>query len=132
MFSLERNCKQWSILCLFQKQQLVHPNLCSGVALALVVGPLVVAQAATDADLHAFLDVVLDALGDFAPRHDVEPLRVVHPFLVGVAAALVHGEAEACLLVVVAKVSHFRFCTRAAHQCDRISHCTHDCVCLID
>ena len=100
------------------------------MALAFVVGPFVIAEAALNGNPLAFLHVSFDAVGDWAPGHDGEPLGVVDLFSVGILLAFRNGKMEARHLVVV-EHSHFRFCTRAANQHDRISHCTHGFVCLV-
>ena len=100
------------------------------MALSFVVGPFVVFEAAVDGNPLAFLHVLLDAVGDSTPGDDGEPLGVVDPFAIGVLLVFRYSKAETGFLVVVEGLD-FRFCTRAANQHDRISHCTHSFVCLL-
>lgn len=78
------------------------------MALALIVGPFVVAQVAIDGKQHTFLDEAFDTVSNVAPAHDGEPLGVFHPFAVGVLVTLVDGDAERRLLAVVVEVSDLR------------------------
>ena len=101
------------------------------MTLTFVVGPFVVAQAAFNGYLQAFLYIVLHAFCGFSPCHEPEPLSVVHPFTVGVHAAFVDGKAETCDFVVVAKVLHFRFCTRRPISMTEFLIVLIMCVCLV-
>jgi len=73
------------------------------MALAFVVGPFVVAKRAFDGDLLAFPDIAFHPRGYCAPSDEIEPMRFVHPFVVGVFASFRHGKAETGFFFVVAQ-----------------------------
>ena len=94
---------------IYQKQ-VVDPDFNVGMALAFVIGPFIVAQAAINGHLQAFFYVAFDTVGGFSPSHKCEPLRIVHPLSVGIHTTFVNSKAKTRDFVV-AKAFHFRFCT---------------------